>query len=251
MCQGAGQVAFEWSLLERVTERNSPFPTPQVIDDSNDSRASYFYVMERVRGRSLDHMWNQLSIVDKKRLFHDIVRALGRVHETGNAFCDVKPQNILVDTTRNLRVRFVDVGGVTPFGRAVRQFTPTSDPAYWGFADRRASAAYDIAAITLTVLFLERPIPTNVPAWSSAKRRDWVTRSIDDTFDGNLRVICRRALSGVYTDASDYADALARLPDGAVVKRGRRDWSSKLMWTSLASACLSTAWAWALFLHVF
>ncbi|GMA57105.1 hypothetical protein GCM10025858_16080 [Alicyclobacillus sacchari] len=57
VCEGAGQVAFEWSLLERVKGARSSFPAPQQIDDSDHPHAQYFYVMERVGGKPLDKVW--------------------------------------------------------------------------------------------------------------------------------------------------------------------------------------------------
>lgn len=80
VCEGSAQVAFEWSLLERVKgAAGSPFPVPQTIDDSDDPRASYFYVMERVGGSPLNGVWSQLSLRDQKKVFYDIVRSLESV----------------------------------------------------------------------------------------------------------------------------------------------------------------------------
>ncbi|WP_284199396.1 hypothetical protein [Alicyclobacillus sacchari] len=48
-------------------------------------------------------------------MLHEIVAGLAHLHETGYAFCDVKAQNILVDSSDDMRVRFVDAGVLPPW----------------------------------------------------------------------------------------------------------------------------------------
>jgi serine/threonine protein kinase len=166
VCDTAGSVAFEWGLLEQMEKSKAAFPKPQCIDDSANHQALYFYVMEQVEGRPLSDVWPRLSPHDVKRVLLAIVTGLQALHRANHAFCDIKPQNILVDLHREGCIRFVDVGGVTPFGRSIRQFTPTSDGAYWGYGERRATAVYDIQAVSLMVACLDNPPPPQLGQWS-------------------------------------------------------------------------------------
>ena len=68
VCETAGQVAFEWSLLNLVRGPRSPFPAPQQIDDSDRPGARFFYVMERISGRPLDKAWPGLTPALRKRV---------------------------------------------------------------------------------------------------------------------------------------------------------------------------------------
>ncbi|SDW44709.1 serine/threonine protein kinase [Alicyclobacillus hesperidum] len=248
VCAGAGQVAFEWSLLERVKGARSPFPAPQQIDDSDHPLAQYFYVMERVGGKSLDQVWSGLTPADRQRVLLDIVAGLVQLHETGYAFCDVKAQNILVDVSDDMRVRFVDAGGVTPFGKAVRQFTPTSDGAFWGVCERRACAQYDLVGVALMALLLDVKPPANLSSQSQEQRRAWLNKAIVQAPGACWQSILQKVLRGSVTDATTFAMLLHSIP--LPKDPERPDWSARLMWGSLASATLSTACAWALYLRL-
>ncbi|GMA64016.1 protein kinase domain-containing protein [Alicyclobacillus fastidiosus] len=114
VCDDVGAVAFEWGLLEQLSSTGFAFPKPHCIDDSATHPALYFYVMEQVEGRPLDEIWKTLSSHDVKRVLLGVGYGLRALHKSQHAFCDVKPQNLLVDLRKNQCVRFVDVGGVTP-----------------------------------------------------------------------------------------------------------------------------------------
>ncbi|WAH37347.1 protein kinase domain-containing protein [Alicyclobacillus dauci] len=204
VCSDAGAVAFEWGLLERMAKAGTAFPKPHCIDDSANQSALYFYVMEQVGGRPLIEAWPRLSTRDAVRVLIGIGYGLRDLHASGHAFCDIKPQNVLVDVGKTQCVRFVDVGGVTPFGRSVRQFTPTSDCAYWGFGERRASAAYDIAAVMLTVTCLQSPPPPNLSQWTVERRKAWLQRAVRATGDSAWRGLAEDAIQGKLQAADEF-----------------------------------------------
>jgi len=250
VCETAGQVAFEWSLLNLVRGPRSPLPAPQQIDDSDRPGARYFYVMERISGKPLDKVWPALAPAVRKEIMLRVVDGIARLHATGHAFCDVKPQNVLVQAASG-EVRFVDPGGVTPFGKAVRQFTPTTDGAFFGLCDRRASAAYDVMAVALMAVSLDAPTPANLYQLPPEKRREWLWRAVADQVDGAWRGVWSRVLRLEIRDAEALRAALSQVrvkPEKADARP--RDWTAAFMWASVASAVLTTACAWALYLRL-
>ncbi|MFB5190468.1 protein kinase domain-containing protein [Alicyclobacillus fastidiosus] len=289
VCDDVGAVAFEWGLLEQLNATGFAFPKPHCIDDSATHPALYFYVMEQIEGRPLDQIWKKLSSDDMKRVLLGVGYGLRALHKSQHAFCDVKPQNLLVDVQSNQCVRFVDVGGVTPFGRSVRQFTPTSDPAYWGFGERRACARYDIEAVALMVATLFEPVPQGLPQWPVERRQAWILRSIRGRHDKSVGALLEDAMRGRIDTADEFVRRLYALklrPTGfpkrsaakaqtrasrsaAAPGNGRRpapsqprpqqrsakarkrsaDWTERLMWWALTCAVISTAGAWAEYLR--
>ncbi|GAA0311166.1 serine/threonine-protein kinase [Gracilibacillus halotolerans] len=128
------------------------------VDDfvSKDGHAYPFYVMEYVEGVSL-HEFIQRN--GKEWLFSLLVgltRDLEELHQKGYVFGDLKMENLLV--TRNpIRLRWVDVGGTTLQGRAIKEYTEFYDRAYWECGDRKAEPRYDLFALAMVVLRIFYP----------------------------------------------------------------------------------------------
>lgn len=255
ICDESNAAAFEWGVLEALSKCTTAFPAPHCIDDSSHPRGLYFYVMEQVDGHPLDDVWNQLSGADIQQILIAMGRGMREIHQAGYAFCDVKGQNVLVSSRGATAIRFVDVGGVTPFGRSVRQFTPTSDCAYFGFGERRASAVYDIQAIALMVTCLEVPIPKELSEWPVVKRQEWLRLATRKIKHPNLSSLIEGVLQGRITTADEWVGAVQQLKfsqgvDVHSIAKQRIDWSERVMWVSLCCAIASTAGAWAVYLGV-
>jgi serine/threonine protein kinase len=98
-CQQASDAALEWNILEQVSKVQASFPRPILIDDwEKPSGTTYFYVMEWVSGKPLDQSVQQLDASLYYQAVEKIVLGLSALHAAGMAFCDIKPQNILVAT---------------------------------------------------------------------------------------------------------------------------------------------------------
>src|SRR5699024_11453595 len=80
-----------------------------------------------------------------------LLQQLSALHEAGFIFGDLKLENMLVDK-RDMRLRFVDVGGVTKVGRAIKEYTAFCDRASWQLGSRKAEASYDLFALVMTCL---------------------------------------------------------------------------------------------------
>ncbi len=173
-------------------------------------------------------------------------------------------------------VRFVDVGGITPFGRSVRQFTPTVDRAFWGLGSRTADPLYDLMAVALSLLQLEQPLPADLHRLTPDERKRWLAKALK-RYPGIHRA---KVLSDVLSGKTDTAGAFGRrwqeawqrdrvrkrCPRTTVAtppaspkagaaagtqqsgaasvrqhpRKPKRDWSEWLMWYSLSLAVIVT-----------
>ncbi|WP_051344165.1 protein kinase domain-containing protein [Alicyclobacillus herbarius] len=169
VCASSQDVALEWAILEPM--HGGAFPRPYFVDDAVEVPACFFYVMEWVPGQPLSDWTGRLAQQDWDKILLQLLQGLATLHQRGQAFCDIKPQNILLHGAPTPAARFVDVGGVTPFGRSVRQFTPIYDRAFWGMGPRRADAAYDLCALALMLWFSWTSLPSEKIQTASAEER--------------------------------------------------------------------------------
>ena len=55
---------------------------------------------------------------------------MDKLHQAGFVLGDLKLDNLIV-TNNPIRLRFIDVGGVTLFDRSVKEYTEFYDRGYW------------------------------------------------------------------------------------------------------------------------
>jgi serine/threonine protein kinase len=278
VCPSSSDIAMEWGLLEKLSARSSVFPKPMFIDDCAPDL--YFYVMEWIAGEPFHRAAKNLSPTQ----FHDVVGALlagfAELHATGHGFCDIKPENILVSATTPPSIRFVDVGGVTQFGRSVRQYTPFYDRGFWGLGSRKADASYDLCGVALAVLFTSVQPPDVLLGKSPEQRKEWLWKALRKFPSASYVPLIQRVLRGEVLDALQFQREWARA--GSATARSSKnvraasaahppsrstsaatgkhraapsrrlhrqvDWTEWLMWTSLGMAVMVTMTAWASFL---
>ncbi|MYL35965.1 protein kinase [Pontibacillus yanchengensis] len=115
-----------------------------------------FYVMEYLRGKELTtfikehgHEWLGILVVQ-------LLSDLQQLHETGWIFGDLKTENLIV-TYPPAKLRWIDVGGTTQQGRAIKEYTEFYDRGYWGMGSRKAEASYDLFALAMVMLHLYHP----------------------------------------------------------------------------------------------
>lgn len=246
VCSTSADAALEWSVLTTVHKAGADaFPKPMVMDDG-PPEAPFFYVMEWIDGEPLTrvierHQWPQV-----KSAVEQILAALMKLHHTGHSFCDLKPDNILVTNLPGSTIRFVDVGGVTAFGRAVRQYTPQTDRAYYGFGTRKSEVLYDLAALALSVLLTwQRADVKSTARMSIEERRRWIERVIATFPNRSAGRLFQLALSGDVPNAESFLSEWKQVDRQVVASR---DWTEWVMWISIGSAASAALVTWVTFL---
>ncbi|MCD7036660.1 serine/threonine-protein kinase [Metabacillus sp. GX 13764] len=110
-----------------------------------------FYAMEYIQGKPyLDFIKGKGSEWIAV-LMLQLLSNLQELHEGGWVFGDLKPENLIVSPDP-VKIRFVDVGGTTIKGRAVKEFTDFFDRGYWGLGDRKADERYDLFAVSMIII---------------------------------------------------------------------------------------------------
>jgi serine/threonine protein kinase len=118
------------------------------VDDFHTEGEDYpFYVMKYVKGLQL-----QEFLASKGRAWFPVIglrllEKLCELHGKGYVFGDIKKENVLVSDYGH--VELVDFGGVTPKGRAVKQFTELYDRGYWNAGLRSADEGYDLFSFAI------------------------------------------------------------------------------------------------------
>ena len=253
----SNDIALEWGILEQMDHISTYFPEPVMIDDLRD-RPLYFYIMGLVNGKTLDNTLDMNDPSQIKNTLLQILSGLHELHKTNHAFCDIKPQNILLEQNHNGSVvKFVDVGGVTPFGRSVRQFTPHYDRAFWGLGQRIADAHYDISAVVLMCICLHMPPPKKLSEFTDKQRAEWLRQALSAFPVHSYIPFFEDILKGNILDAKSFLDKVmqASIQDSVRHKRGRPgnkvskrfDWTERVMWGSICFAAVTTFAAWASF----
>ncbi len=76
-----------------------------------------------------------LSQCEALSIFEATARALQQVHEAGFVHCDIKPDNLLVDTsTGSTKVSVIDFGISSAIGHSPNSILTTTDPANYGYS---------------------------------------------------------------------------------------------------------------------
>lgn len=261
----AGDIALEWGILEKLGHSSGYFPEPIIIDDCI-THPLYFYTMSWIDGQSLDRTIHKQDGLRIRSMLMQILCGLHDLHQIGHAFCDIKPQNILIERKQGAwTVRFVDVGGITPFGRSVRQFTPYYDRAFWGLGTRNADAHYDLCSVVLMFVCLFSQPPKNLAEQTDEQRTQWLSRAVHSFPIQTYVDLFQMVLVGNLSDTQTF---LNRVQTTSIENRNNcisgkqnyrhskplrhaRDWTERLMWISLSFAAIAACAAWATFLGWF
>nr|WP_221401528.1 serine/threonine protein kinase [Paenibacillus phyllosphaerae] len=114
-----------------------------VDDFRNSDGVDYpFYVMRYIRGMTLFDYLAKQGMDWFPVVGYSLLVKLAQLHSEQWTFGDLKVENVLVGDYG--RAELVDYGGVTGFGKSVRQFTEIYDRGYWNAGSRTADAKYDL-----------------------------------------------------------------------------------------------------------
>ncbi|MBW7458884.1 serine/threonine protein kinase [Paenibacillus sepulcri] len=147
----------EVNVLQSIAEQRRSSKAESYLVDVDDLRTANgkeypFYVMRYVRGVTLADYLSKQGAEWFPVTLYSLLGKLAQLHEAGWAFGDLKVENVLVADSG--RVELVDYGGVTAFGKGVRQFTEIYDRGYWNAGTRSADAGYDLFSFAVLCLQL-------------------------------------------------------------------------------------------------
>ncbi|MGZ4112814.1 MAG: protein kinase domain-containing protein [Tumebacillaceae bacterium] len=156
----SSEIALEHKILKLLQEVARGVDLGPLVFDLDDTQTSrgkaFFYVMEWVRGTDLPSFLQKRGDHWVPVLMLQLCSYLEQLHKTGYCFGDLKADNCLVNEARGV-LRLVDFGGVTEFGRGVKEYTEWYDRAWWGQGSRMAEESYDVFALTMIVIALLAP----------------------------------------------------------------------------------------------
>ncbi|UOF91832.1 protein kinase [Fodinisporobacter ferrooxydans] len=261
LSENAGELALEYQILKDIrgkTVSNTVGPAVFELDDwENSSHTRFFFVMEYVEGCSLaqfvakkGHKWVAVMI-------SQVLKNVHILHTLGYVFGDLKLDNCLV-VEQTATVRMIDFGGVTPFGKGIRQYTEWVDRAWWEQGTRRADQWYDAFAVAMMIVRLLMP---EISKKLEADSRNYTGEQLWNSLQEQMKEQCRskteirvwlpilkKAWAGGYTSLllmrEDVLDLMqmqlhvSAMPaaDTGFKKTKKRDWTDYWLWVMVAGS---------------
>ncbi|PET75563.1 serine/threonine protein kinase [Bacillus sp. AFS001701] len=151
-------ITNEVNVLKKITQVQDSILGPSFIDVDDyiipvTNECCYYYVMEYVNGVSLPKFIERNGMEWSSIFIIQVLSLLDKLHHKGFIFGDLKTDNLLVTKEPN-KIQWIDFGGVTQIGRAVKEFTEFFDRGYWGLGSRKAEVSYDLFAVTMIFIHL-------------------------------------------------------------------------------------------------
>lgn len=147
-------VTSEVNVLKILSPAQGKTLGPRLIDVDDievNGKIIPFYAMEYIEGVDFFRFAQCYGSAWVIKLTVNLLGNLQQLHEQGWVFGDLKPENIIIEA-KSLSVRFVDVGGTTKQGRAIKEFTEYFDRGFWGLGSRKAEPSYDLFAVAMMII---------------------------------------------------------------------------------------------------
>lgn len=153
-------MTVEVNVLQSLKKVQGKLLGPSLLDVDDwisASGAKYaFYVMEYLQGEPITTFIKRHGSDWVGALMLQLLEGLEQLHQSGWIFGDLKTDNLLV-ITKPPSIRWVDVGGTTRKGRAIKEYTEFYDRGYWEMGTRRAEPSYDLFALVMVFLDVYYP----------------------------------------------------------------------------------------------
>ncbi|MFD2045559.1 protein kinase [Ornithinibacillus salinisoli] len=166
-----------------------------------------FYVMEYVRGVPMAEFIKSYGSEWIGAFMLQLLEDLERLHQSGWVFGDLKTENLLVASSPP-KVRWIDVGGTTQIGRAIKEYTEFYDRGYWELGSRRAEPSYDLFAFVM--VFLSVYYPKRFPKGSNPQAT--IFKKINDVKE--LKVYSsslKKAILGKYRSSAEMKQEITTI----------------------------------------
>jgi len=243
----SSEIALEHRTLQRIQGVARGVNLGPLVYDVDDVATphgkAFFYVMEWVRGRDLPSFLQLRGRHWTPVLLLQLCNCLELLHAEGRCFGDLKVENCLVDESEG-RLRLVDFGGVTPFGRGVKEYTEWYDRAWWGQGTRAADPGYDLFALTmLTVQLIAPELRAQATAAGTPNFAKVAKHVLQEPAYAHWRPLLQGVWSGRITETSHFRQMLTPLLRKSVeaekrrrrpASSRRRDWTDWLLFGSAA-----------------
>ncbi|MCA0972700.1 protein kinase [Halobacillus litoralis] len=176
------------------------------VDDWVTGTTTYpFYVMEYIQGESLHSFIKGRSKDWIGVCALQLLSQLDHLHKAGYVFGDLKTDNLLIHQTQ---LRWIDVGGVTAIGRAIKEYTEFYDRGYWNMGSRKAEPSYDLFAVTM--IMMEMAYPHRFEKGSDP-RKTLEHKAGASVWLKPYRSFLLQCWQGKYKDAAEMKAALSRV----------------------------------------
>ncbi|TGB00804.1 protein kinase domain-containing protein [Halobacillus salinus] len=210
----SARMMLEVNMLKKFSKVQGVKLGPSFIDvdDWVTNKGTYpFYVMEYIKGESLPSFLkgktkDWIGVCAIQLLTH-----LENLHKAGYVFGDLKTDNVLMCQSQ---LRWIDVGGVTAIGRAIKEYTEFYDRGYWGIGSRRAEPSYDLFAVTMIMMEMAYPHRFEKGAHP---RKTLEAKAGSSVWLKPYRAFLLQCWQGKYQDATQMKLALSRI----VMKRNK------------------------------
>ncbi|MBX0359926.1 protein kinase [Halobacillus sp. Nhm2S1] len=156
--EDSSRMMLEVNMLKKFSKVQGVKLGPSFVDVDDwvdrSGRTHPFYVMEYVEGASVADFLKAKTKDWIGILAVQLLSDLENLHNAGYVFGDLKTDNLLVSGSK---VRWIDVGGVTAIGRAIKEYTEFYDRGYWNMGSRKAEPTYDLFAVTMIMMEMGHP----------------------------------------------------------------------------------------------
>lgn len=220
------QMATEVHMLKElnVVQDCRLGPLLYEMDDwvSPQGKVYTFYTMEYIASTPIDVFVKRKGPIWLIVLLIQFLDELTKVHAAGYVLGDLKKEHLLIEADP-IRLRCIDVGGMTKKGRSIKEYTDFYDRAYWQSGSRKAEPSYDLFALVMIVLAIYYPHPF--------KREQNPLKQLSSKLDtlhelSPIRSILIAALQGKYHTADQMKSDLIHVSLKRQVKRKDRNKSS-------------------------
>lgn len=158
--QNSSSITTEVNVLKSFQKVQGMHLGPSLIDVDDwiqpNGKQISFYVMEYLRGKELSTFIQKHGNEWVGILMVQLLKDLDELHNKGWVFGDLKSENLIV-TYPPARLRWIDVGGTTQIGRAIKEYTEFYDRGYWGMGSRKAEPSYDLFALAMVMIHIYFP----------------------------------------------------------------------------------------------
>jgi len=133
-------------------------PKPIDIDDvALDGDLEHYISMEYVKGSTLRQILKKGPMSLKNALDTGIKLGgiLKKIHHKNLIYCDLKPENIIVDESGSIKL--VDLAGIMREGTGIREFTKSYDRGAWNMGQRIADRNYNMFSLACMIIEMLEP----------------------------------------------------------------------------------------------